>query len=370
MEERSSSSDDDDKKTSPRFQIQQRRTEVRELWAVLPDDILRVIKRNLCLFDQIRLGAVCKGWRVFGNPIMAMTYCPAPHGPNMKFGCEIYDTYGERVRNATYDMFYQNWYFSNDRGPKVCAAKNGWLLMVDVLHDSGPVTLINPFSNAVLPVPKLGHQIDVATFCGIPTSPNCKIFAFYSSGGETHLGTYCVGDKNWQTFLIAERKEGPEPVSVVYTEGGLLYYVFKDGVLGCCNLTEDYYSLLTESFSKDFSLPNEKHFHLVECGGSGQIVLVLGTVEVNYEWRLFRFDQHQRRWIAQRSLGERTLFASPTSFVVDNEANLTDCICYFDSKSGKAMFYSFKGQRSGQLDYKPQKDFEPELIVNRFIVTC
>lgn len=334
-------------------------------WADLHEDMLRIIKSKLCLSDQVRFGAVCKSWRLSGKPMIAMAYfskhCYSAISPDpwddssdrdVTFACEIYDSCGEKIHKVSYCISEEGWPSIFYRWPEVCASKDGWLLIIDCAHTAGTVTLCNPFSNLVLSVPRLGHQIDVATFSTIPTSSNCIIFVFYRSWGKTHLGFYRFGDKSWTRLIIAERKAAAEVLSVVYIEG-VLYYVFEDGMLGCFSYSGKYCSVLAETFPKRYSKTSFVSYHLVEYGGQ----VLLATADEDANWCIFRYDESKKAWIAGVSLGKWALCISSNSFVVQavgDQLDLADCICYFDYETHDLKVYSLKD--------KQLKDPEHEIL--------
>ncbi|XP_071909591.1 uncharacterized protein [Coffea arabica] len=373
-------------------------------WADLPRDILRIIKNKLpCLSDKVSFDSVCKNWGTPGAKLpWVMTYYHnytrwRSRSTDESFECQLFhpqdptrftsatvliknEISSAAIRDITpiysptcpvysptspgycpishgypiYCLTSPGLYpptgrciCHDGRCPKVCASKQGWLLIVtaDYLGSAKKsiFTFFNAFLDLVISVPKFAYDVELATFSTIPTSPRCVIFVLYCcSLGKTRVGTYKIGDVYWNTQVIAERKDDPQAKSILYVNE-LLYYIFQDGMLGCYSFEKNRSIILTEHFPRHFSVSSVYHFHLFGCDGEVRLATASKNCD---EWCIFRFDHKENpmAWIAEKSLGGgAALFASPTSFVVrdlGDAADLAGCICYFDDETKEVKVFS------------------------------
>ncbi|CAK9179067.1 unnamed protein product [Ilex paraguariensis] len=264
----------------------------RRPWSDVHEDIMRSIMEKLYPADQIRFQAFCKDWPI---PSSNSGTGPLQRMPWLSAYWWFQDSISGQQTPSKFSLSAS---FAT-RLAILPGEKNGNSLIM--LKD-------------VIKLPELSSKHVVVTISSAPTSQGCVLFvASLLSGNKLRISTRRCGDKAWSTQKFDGEFEKPQK-SVVYFEGAF-YCVFKGGMLGFFTVEDGSWSLLTTSLDP---LPWWDEFdmysaYLVECDGKLLMATVYETFE---EWRFFRFDWSEMSWVLQERLGEWSLFAGGTSFLV------------------------------------------------------
>lgn len=210
----------------------------------------------------------------------------------------------------------------------MCASKFSWLLLSKRNPSNILYFLYNPFTNNVKTLPILdgfcpNYNDQEATFSGSPTSRNCVFFVCtrikYNKLG---INTYHDGDGTWRSKVIKGDFKTPVKSLLCTENGDFLYCVFECGKLGIFSTKNQGWNFLVNS--PLWSLVRYMRMHLVES--DGQVLLAKPDPQYHYYyyhsrrhyywkdfWKVFRFDEDEKDWIEEESLGDRTLFLGCTS---------------------------------------------------------
>lgn len=152
-----------------------------------------------------------------------------------------------------------------------------------------------------------------------PTSPDCVFLAFrIVDYNKWHISTFRQGDKHWtstvSTFGRLDTPALPWVKDVVFIHG-VFYFLFSNGRLGSFEVaTKDlkvhYYSNNTSNL-QDINGEFRKLFVLEEE------LVVTYYDEYSCKLCIRRFDWSQKNWFPLNNLGERSVFLSKHSVVVD-----------------------------------------------------
>ncbi|XP_074345206.1 F-box/kelch-repeat protein At1g57790-like [Apium graveolens] len=294
-------------------------------WSELSLDILGEIKKRLYLLDHVRFSSVCKSWLAAQHAKRACDVLP---------WLLLLDTNRRKVSYYMYQplAFHSNPVFSHDfyisrildvsflRFPYYITYHHGWLLIFAQNNTYSYFLVFSLATNKVIQLPPLNcgdHKLFAAVSTN-PSSPDCVFLAFrILDHNKWHISTFRHGDEHWTSTVFMgwfDIPDLPRVKDAVFIRG-VFYFLFSNGRIGsyedaAVDLKVRYYSHNMSNL-QDINRKFHKLFVL------DQELVVTYYDENPHKLCIRRFDWSEKNWFPLKSLGDRSVFLSKHSVVVD-----------------------------------------------------
>ncbi|KAF8397883.1 hypothetical protein HHK36_016808 [Tetracentron sinense] len=315
----------------------------------LPMELLELIASRLRLKENIRFSLVCKRWHFVAVSARVLNRSPWLMFPQKNSSlCKFFDP----SHRAFYFLDIPDLY-----GSRICYAKDGWLLIYRPRNSR--VFFFNPFTKAIIKLPRFELRHQSVAFSSAPTSPSCIVFLIECVNPlVVSVSTCHPGAVEWSTV----NHQSKLPFVVGFSDwnnmifcGKFFYVLNLMGLLGVFDPENQTWNVL------DVRPPAVLDIYFFRKRWRGRFMVEFrGELLVMYTcFRekpiIFKLDQSKMEWEKVKSLDGLTMFASfLSSHLSSNLPRIMSNSVYFP----KVRFY---GKRciSYSLDdcrYYPSKE--------------
>lgn len=283
--------------------------EEKPIWLNLLVPITELILERLPLPDYIRFGAVCRQWRSIqinhrlrhapGPPPMPYSLpWLIPYNVNNHLNC--YSPWDHTSRRLSLPACFDHC-LTSCRGWLLLLYEQSWPQPPNVEH---PV-LFNPISGAKMLLPPLEQYCYQGAMSAPPTDPDCTVLLIFESKILLHR---CLTGGGWTT--VASLEDDSE-VALTYSQDKF-YFMASERTLYAVDHLLPMPALRRLEMDCSMLIMNIAFsFMLVESDGDLLLVEALDERDLGLmveEYRVFRADFSEKKWVRVETLGDRVLF--------------------------------------------------------------
>ncbi|KAH6837807.1 hypothetical protein C2S53_013967 [Perilla frutescens var. hirtella] len=274
-------------------------------YSELPTELMELILSKLNLKDSIRASAVCKKWLAVATSLRKPINAPwLMSFPKSGEWYQFFDPSSRRMYYAEYPELH---------GSRICYAKDSWLLAFK--PRTRCVFFFQPYTRALIKLPKQQSALDNMAFSAAPTSSSCVLFTMKNiTPTVVAIHTCRPGATAWTTLHFQNHQRFVCSVwnKVVFCMG-LFYILSPNGLLGLFDPEKSMWiiSLVPPPQCTE-------HLSVVHWRRGKFMVEHNGDIFVIYTHAkgnplVYKLDEIQGFWQEMRILGGMTLFANSLS---------------------------------------------------------
>ncbi|KAJ3702548.1 hypothetical protein LUZ61_006253 [Rhynchospora tenuis] len=313
-------------------------------WADLPTELVESLFQRLSLVDCVRVSTVCKTWSLTSQFIPKEIAWPwLMHSPDIDDGkCKFFDP----IRGTEHTQKIEA--LSETNQLVFHASRDGWV----IISEGEAIFILNPLTEEMMDLPDLYvDKYNCISFTGMPTTPDCRVFAFYFRADDKKVKIYSwrPGQEKWTKTVPHIDTPFSGTINNPVLFDGEFYLLDRRGQLGVFNPDNMKWRVLSqpEPLYKG-QVPHHAHacFSLLEV--EGDLVAVISKDDTHAN-QVFRLDRSKMAWRKVEDLGDFTLFVGlRNSIAVPSPLKSRRNRIYlpkFDRDHTNGVFYSMDDSR-------------------------